>query len=229
MTPCFHDLPGFQVETVSPLLGLEGASPLRLTRSEDGASLLLHPIDSELHRELAGALFRLELPDFSRPFITRFAGVLEYDEGLFLVEPLPPAMPLQHVWMAVLRNDPTQARAVLRELTRQMEEALDRLHALGQEHGGVSADNVVLTMTRTYGLLQAQLETPKGLLCLRPPSRTVEKRPGYRTGLALAELESPMPIVMDLLATAIQANALPQSELGALCADFDELISVRTL
>ena len=193
--------------------GVRACHTARLTRRSDGASILLHAIDPAVEPRLTATAFDSEAPDFRRPFVTRITWIAENHGMLFLAEPLPPAIPLLDVWGQVLQNTPEQAVQVVRELTRQLGQALEPLHAARQTHGAVGVENIVLTTSGIYGLLVARLATPDDWLWLRP--RTHETPHGERRDDELHHphlSESVEEVVVDLANFAATTNVLSHSQ-----------------
>ncbi len=164
----------YEVEEEFNVRGIGAERMLRLTRKTDGASVLLHQVGPHLREALAGMDFRRQPVDFTRPFVTNITGILQCENEFYLVEPLPPCVPLLTVWTEVLRCAPQQAFAVAQVIIRQLREALDKLHASGQQYHAVCAENVVLTTRRSYGLLTDGLQTPSGWVWFRRANGTSE-------------------------------------------------------
>jgi hypothetical protein len=219
---------GFRLEEVSGLRGIGGAAPIRLTRISDSAAVLLHQISPQTVTELAGVTFQPGCPDFSRPFVTRFAGILEQGGSLFLVEPLPPAVPLLDVWTTVLQTTPSAALGVLRALNRQLQQALDGLHAVRQRHGAVCVDNVVLATSRCYGLLQAWIETADGWVCVRPLPEPGRAGPREQSPVFWERTESARPVVRELITIAMDGGTLSPLEQHQLETFFNSLAMETT-
>jgi hypothetical protein len=202
----FDELMHLQVEDAAGVRGVGEAGSCRLTRRADGATVLLHKLTPAAAVALSGATFDSQLADFNRPFLTKFAGLLADHGSVFLVEPLPPAVPLRSVWAEVLRTKPQWAAAALGQLVGQLQEVLAPLRAVGRGHGAVCVDNVVLTTVGVYGLLQARLQTPAGQVWLRPAPSPPENRAALGTTPTPDEPESIRPVVAELIAMAERAK-----------------------
>jgi hypothetical protein len=181
---------------------------LRITRSCDGASMLLHELAPATQRHLQGAVFDPGRPDFSRPFLTRFAGFLELRGHVYIAEPLPPAVPLRMVWAEVLQHSPRASLQVLGALRDQLRLILEELHAAGQYHGALCVDNVVLTTSGIYGLLRAGVQTPGSWLCLRPVPHKGCNDVGRQASPPGGHLESAEAVVGELVAVALDAGII---------------------
>jgi hypothetical protein len=164
----FQEIDGLELQDASRVRGVLGGQPLRLTRALDGASVLLHEIGPDVSPHLAHAEFETTLPNFTAPFVTSFAGVLAYQRSHFLVEPIPPAVPLLDVWLHVIQHNASNGPAMLKACERQLRQALALQHSTDRAHGALCAENVVLTTTGIYGLLQSGIYTPEGWVIIRP-------------------------------------------------------------
>jgi hypothetical protein len=161
---------GLILDDVNGLPGVLGRSPIRLTRPADQCSILLHPITDETSDQLAGVSFETSLPDFRVPFVSKIVGLLEHQQGKFLIEPLPAAVPLAAAWRHLLVHAPVQAPTALRGFARQFNQIENRLGDLSFPHGAVVLENAILTASGTCGLLQARLPVDGGSIWLRPPA-----------------------------------------------------------
>jgi hypothetical protein len=156
--------------------GIGGLRPVRITRSADGASALLHEVSAGA-LALRGAEMGSPLPDFSQPFVTKIYGPVSADHRMYLVEPLPHCVPLVEIWQAALTEAPRTAPSVLRAILRQTGRAIQRAHGEEQPHGAVCIENVVLTTDGIYGLLQASVRSGEDRVWLRPMNETAGQRP----------------------------------------------------
>jgi hypothetical protein len=201
--------------------GIGAERMLRLTRKTDGASVLLHQVEPRLREALAGMDFRQQPVDFARPFVTNIAGILQYENAFYLVEPLPPCVPLLAVWTEVLRCAPQQSFAVAQMIIRQLWEALDKLHASGQQHHAVCAENVVLTTMRSYGLLTEGVQTPTGWVWFRHANGTSDVQEVDDSATPTVASDSLAPITRALATMAIDAGVW--SEAQRACAHLDRV------
>lgn len=195
MNPASSFASEFRVEGADGVRGLGSGIPLRLTRPRDHASVLLHEIGQELAWRLVSASFPHGLPDFSRPFVTRFVGVLRHGGQHYLVEPLPAAVPLLAVWSSVQRTAPGRSGFFLRALGRQLMQLLSCPETPGHVFADVCAANVVLTIRGVYGLLQAGISTQADWIALRPApqSQRPEASPADLVQGIIRELAHPKP------------------------------------
>lgn len=159
--------------------GIGGLRPVRITRSVDGASALLHEIPSDSDGTLRGAELDSPLPDFSQPFVTKIYGPVCTGNRVYLVEPLPLCVPLSEVWQATLSEAPHTAPSVLRAITRQTLQAARHARGEGLSHGAICLGNVVLTTTGIYGLLQASVRSGEDRVWLRPIDELACQRPPF--------------------------------------------------
>src|ERR1039458_2556690 len=210
METCFQEIAEIEVHDASGVRGIAGGQAVRLTRTPDGKSVLLHELGVTIPSLLAEAAFDPRPPSFATPFVTSIAGILCYQGKYFLVEPLPPAVPLLDVWTFAVRNKPADVFRILRACDRQLQRALGRLHSHGQGHGAVCVQNVVLTTSGIYGFLQAGGATPQGWLCLRPDTNSNEPVFNYRMGEPTPANESKDEILRELIAiAAVAAKSTP--------------------
>ena len=214
----FSDAPGIR--------GVGAFLTIRLTRQSDAASILLHAIDPALEPQMGTAVFEPGPPDFTHPFVTRITGMIKDRGMLFLIEPLPPAVPLLDVWAQVLRDDPQNAVPVLRVLTGQLGKALEQLHATGQRHGAVAVENVVLTTAGIYGLLVARLPSAHDWLWLRPLRHRTSSadRRNDRTWHPQIR-ESVERVVVELANVAATTNVLSRPQRSELEALWEQEVS----
>jgi len=213
------EIAGLLIEESGGVPGIRGRNPIRLTRPGDGASLLLHEIEQNEVAAFSGAAFETGAPDFSRPFLTHIVGLLHYEGRAFLVEPLPPAVPLIRLWVEVLQNSPSQSLAVARAMTGQLCQILRELKSAGRVHGAVFVENIVLTTNRTYGLLQARFRTNSGWLWLRPPATPRAGIGGESPSFSKVEyIESPGEVLLEMASIAARSGLLKPIELLALQA-----------
>jgi hypothetical protein len=206
METCFQEIiAGIEVHDASGVRGIAGGQPVRLTHTPDGKSVLLHELDASIPSLLAEAAFDPRLPSFATPFVTSFAGILSFLGKYYLVELLPPAVPLLDVWTFAVLNKLTDIFGMLKACDRQLQLALDQLHSQGQGHGAVCVQNVVLTTNGIYGFLQAGIATPQGWLCLRPAPNSEEPVFHCRTDEPTPANESKDEILHELIAIAAVA------------------------
>lgn len=123
----------------------------------------LHNWPALLHRfkpidVLPAKQIRLEnTPDFTRPFLSRFTGILQTHGSLYLIEPLPNIISLIEVWREILWKCPEIAVNAILECISQIESIL-------KEHPDMikrlDASLVVLTTPGIWGILNPVLHTP---------------------------------------------------------------------
>lgn len=200
--------PGLRFDDADGVRGIDGGQPVRITRSRDGASMLLHELTEQALQRLQGAVFEPGCPDFSRPFVTRFAGFLEHEGHTYIAEPLPTAVPLRMVWAEVLQCRPGAFLQVLAALRGQLRLIVDGLHAAGQFHGALCVANVVLTTAGIYGLLRAGVQTPRGCVCLRPVPQDGCYAASPQFSVRGGGTESAEAVVSELIAVALDAGTI---------------------
>lgn len=221
----FHPLSSeLQWEETNGVRGCGGCACFRLTRRAGDESVLLHEIDNSISPQIYDAVFTSRIPKFTEPFVTNFLGIIELEGRAFLVEPLPPSVPLLDTWRAVLRINPDQAGNMLRQLIAQLERLLQDLADRGERHGAVCAKNVVLTTEQTYGLLAARLTTTKGEeIWLRRPGLVSQPNPADYLFTSTKHPEPLALVLQDLLAVEADLEALStqrRSELHRLCEPY---------
>ena len=221
MTGPFHIPSEFQWDELNGLQGCGGGTAFRLTQKREEKSVLLHEIHDSILPKIRDAVFASQIPEFTEPFVTNFLGIFEIEGRAYLVESLPPAVPLLATWQTVLQNTPDQAENMLRQLITQLERLLQELADCNERHGAVCAKNVVLTTNQTYGLLAVRLETTNGEeVWLRPPE--LVSQPSQVDDL-FTPIEFPEIIALvlqDLLAVEAQLRTLSfqeRSKLHRLC------------
>jgi hypothetical protein len=207
----FHRINGLELQNASGVRGVAGGQPVRLTRTLDGASMLLHEIGPDVFHLLAQAEFEATLPDFNAPFVTSFSGILSYQGKRYLVEPIPSAVPLLAVWRQVLRNDSANVSSMLTACARQLQQAINCLHSHGQGHGALCAENIALTTSGFYGILRAGVLTPRAWLCLRPATDSGDSAFNCRTINPNPANDSVEQVLHELIATAQGSTAATQT------------------
>jgi hypothetical protein len=90
------------------------------------------------------------------------------DGRQYLLEPIPPCVPLIEVWESTLHEHAKQSGSVLRALIRQIQVAARNARAKGQPHGAICVSNVILTSSGVYGLLQACIQINDKSVWVRP-------------------------------------------------------------
>jgi len=116
MTRFVYAAKDFDAEEATSIRGINGQRTIRLTRKSDRASLLLHEFDPNSRPVLHCAPLDIPLPDFSRPFVTQVYGPIAMDGRHYLLEPIPPCVPLIEVWESTLHEHAKQSGSVLRAL-----------------------------------------------------------------------------------------------------------------
>lgn len=158
----------FEIERAAELGECTGAQSFRARRHEDGQSVLLHkfrPAQSLV--EMGPLVARDRTPDFTKPFVTQFTDLFVAAGSAYLVEPLPPCFALSDLWRYVLQKRPDQAFTVIAIVVRQLLSILHRLTRQNRCHGALSAENIVLAPTASFGVLAAHLPCHQGRLWLR--------------------------------------------------------------
>ena len=213
--------PELRWEETNGVRGCGESDSFRLTQREGGKSVLLHEIDSSISPKVYDAVFTPRVPDFTEPFETRYMGIYDAKGRSFLVEPLPPSVPLLDTWQVVLQNGPRQARNMLRQLITQLERLLQGFADRGERHGAVCAKNVVLTTDQTYGLLAARLMATDGEeVWLRPIELVSQPNLPDDLFVSTEYPETIASVLQDLLAVEADLGALSipeRSELHRLC------------
>ncbi len=127
----------------------------RAVRRCDGLPVLLHHfrpagilVDRQPDLELT------EVVDFTQPFITRFSHVIVAAGSAYLVEPLPPSVPLADVWRTVLHQHTDDAVRVVHSLVAQLRQIVSN-PGFQARPGHVCLENLVLAPGGTWVLLAA--------------------------------------------------------------------------
>ena len=212
----WHEIDGYRVDDAAGVPGIGQSDPLRFTRCSDGASVLLHEISRTIQARFHLAEFHLGCPDFSRPFVTRFAGILNLGDRVFLVEPLPRAVPLLSVWSTVLGSAPRNALKVFQSLSQQLRTLSDNLRHRSQIHGAMCAENIVLTTSGTYGLLQSRLRIGEDWETLRPLRPCLTEDQMIAPSTLENQPDSVALILQELAQFAIRSKVLTLMERGEL-------------
>lgn len=145
-----------------------GARSFRAAYRQDSRPVLLHKFrPAESLTALCPVVGGGTLPDFSRPFVTRFTHLFVVAGSAYLVEPVPPCSGLREVWRYALQERPARSLAVLTVLIRQMLAVTQGLVRQNRRHGALDLDNIVLASTGCFGVLTAHLECEEGRLWLR--------------------------------------------------------------
>jgi len=158
----------FRIEGAADLGECTGAQSFRATRGSDGGPVLLHkfrPAQSLV--ELGPRVTSEGPPDFTKPFLTQFTDLFVVAGSAYLVEPLPPCFALGDLWRYVLQQRAGQALTVITIMVRQLLSILRRLLRQNRYHGALSAENIVLAPTASFGVLAAHLPCQEGRLWLR--------------------------------------------------------------
>jgi hypothetical protein len=125
----------------------------RAVRRRDGLTVLLHrfrPAGILVDRQPVIEL--TEAVDFTRPFMTRFSQIIVAAGSAYLVEPLPPSVPLADVWRTVLHQHPDDAVRVAHSLVAQLRQIMSS-PGFKSQPGHVCLENLVLAPGGTWGLL----------------------------------------------------------------------------
>lgn len=163
--PTLHD---FVIQGAAEIGECSGAQSFRAARRQDGAPVLLHKFRPAESLTALGPIVTAEnLPDFSKPFVTRFTHLFVVAGSAYLVEPVPPCSGLREVWRYALQERPGQSLAVMTVLIRQMLSINHKLVRQNRRHGALDLDNIVLASTGCFGVLTAHLECEEGRLWLR--------------------------------------------------------------
>lgn len=158
----------FAIEGAAELGECDGARSFRAVRRCDGRPVLLHKFRPAAPLTALGRLVNAtEIPDFRRPFVTRFTDLFAVAGSAYLVEPLPPCSGLGDVWRHVLQKRPHQSLTVMAVLIRQMISITRRLLDQGRCHGALELRHIVLAPAGCFGVLAARVECEEGVLWLR--------------------------------------------------------------
>jgi len=164
-TTTLHD---FVIQGAAEIGECSGAQSFRATHRQAGRSVLLHKFrPAESLTRLRPLVEEGGLPDFSRPFVTRFTHLFVVAGSAYLVEPVPLCSRLREVWRYALQERRGRSLAVVTVLIRQMLSITHGLVHRNRRHGALDLDNIVLASTGCFGVLTAHLECEEGLLWLR--------------------------------------------------------------
>lgn len=178
-------LQDFAIQGAAELGGCSGAQSFRAVRQADGLPVLLHkfrPAESLI--ALEPRIARAGPPDCTKPFVTRFTDLFVAAGSAYLVEPLPPCLPLSDIWRHLLQTRSDRAFLVITVLVRHLLSIVGRLARHNTFHGALAVENIVLAPTASFGVLAAHLECKEGRLWLRKDPDTPAK-PDFR---AVAEV-----------------------------------------
>ncbi len=189
------------------LQGRGGSPTFRLSRRYDGASVLLHEIPADDAKRIDRIGCYSRIPDYCRPFVTPLLGMVQLSGRSFILEAVPPSVPLIAAWRTVVKETPQLANRMLLEAINQIDGLLRQLSERREPHGAVCADNVILTTHGSYGLLAARLRTAGEDTWIRRP----DLPSGAPWNGPPASIESIVPVLRDLLATDDSTGAVPRS------------------
>ncbi len=206
----FLSLHDFTIQRHAEVGACGSAGSFRALRRCDGLPVLLHrfrPAGTLIDQ--APNLSTTDPPDFTRPFLSRFTGVIVAAGSAYLVEPLPVSAALEDAWRSVLLESPSQCVGFLRAMLAQVTTALTPLVNLGVRHGAVCLGNLVLTTQATYGVLAGHVDSANGPIVVRPADGAVAAQDDL---MALSDLPSRLIEIETSMARARGQSLLSDRE-----------------
>lgn len=104
------------------------------------------------------------IPDFAKPFLTCFTGMVQTHGSIYLVEPLPDILTLPEIWRELLWKAQDIAVSAICECVNQLDLILQNYPAAADS---ISPSAAVLTTSGMWGLLGKNLNTITGVQTIR--------------------------------------------------------------